>query len=281
VRGIYHYELSDENMLPSCVISGLTTLTRLELSGGLALESLQPFSCLTTLQHLSLNLDLGVEDTGDALHSGQQPFKQLQALTHLSMRLHGCKLVSTSSSPTFSGCTGLQDFCFFGVYTPSIDASAFCGLTGLTKLHLWVAAVVETGAAGVAAALLGHISRMQQLQDLALVRGRLAATVSLRDVEAAACGALTASTNLKSVDVSGLRLPRAAWAHLFPPSRRLLQLQKFELCFSGTDAIDIARFDCSAFEQLVDCCPAIQSLSFSNMSLFEEGVSLAPLLRLQ
>ena len=280
VQRVKHYGSSDEDLLPSGVISGLTTLTRLELRGGVALVSLQPFSCLTRLQHLNLNLGYGVVDTANAVQSGQQPFKQLQALTHLlSMRLKGGKLVSTSSSPAFSGCSGLQEIC---LNTP-VDASAFHGLTVLTKLHVWASAFLESapsGSAGVVA-LLGHISRMQQLQDFALVRGHPATAVSLRHADAAACGAIPASANLKCFDLTGLWLPRASWAYIFPPGRRLLQLQKFELCFSNAGGVDTALLDCSAFEHLVDCCPAIQELSFQNLSLFEQDVSLAPLLRLQ
>jgi hypothetical protein len=265
----FNHQPSDEDVLQSCVISGLTTLTGLQLTGVLTQESLQPFSFLTNLQHLDMKLKLAVEDTADAQ---QQPFAQLQALTHLSMRLRGGKLVSTSSSPAFAGCRGLQELY---LYSARVDASAFHGLTGLTKLHLWVADAVEDGAVGVAA-LLGHMSSMQQLQDLALDKRYLAARLALRDSDAATCGAITASANLKCLGVCGLLLPRASWVHLFPPGRRLPQLHKFELCFGGT-----CTFDCSAFEQLVDCCPGIQNLSSENMKLFEEGVSLAPLLRLQ
>ena len=250
-----------------CVISGLTNLTSLQLNGVLALESLQPFNLLTNLHHLEMKLE--VEDPADA---GQQPFRQLQALTHLSMRLRGGKLVSTSSSPAFAGCSGLQEL---RLHSTRVDASAFYGLTGLTKLHLWVADVVEDGAVGVAA-LLGHISSMQQLQVLALDKRFLAAAVAVRDSDAAACGGITASAKLKCLRVCGLSLPRASWVHLFPPGRRLLQLHQFELCFGGTCA-----FDCSALEQLVDCCPAIEYLSSVIMKLFAQDVSLAPLLRLQ
>jgi hypothetical protein len=265
----YNYQPSDNDVLHSCVISGLTNLTSLQLTGVLALESLQPFNLLTNLHHLEMKLDLEVEDPADA---GQQSFRQLQALTHLSMRLRGGKLVSTSSSPAFAGCSGLQEL---RLHSTRVDASAFYGLTGLTKLHLWVADVVEDGAVGVVA-LLGHISSMQQLQDLALDKRFLAAAVAVRDSDAAACGGITASAKLKCLRVCGLSLPRASWVHLFPPGRRLLQLHQFELCFGGTCA-----FDCSALEQLVHCCPAIEYLSSVVMKLFAQDVSLAPLLRLQ
>jgi hypothetical protein len=53
-------------------------------------------------------------------------------------------------------------------------------------------------------------------------------------------------------------------------------MHSFELCFGGTGA-----FDCSAFEQLIDCCPAITKFSLQNVSMFKRDVSLAPLLRLQ
>jgi hypothetical protein len=269
-------DVSDE--LPSSVLSGLRSLVRLELSGEVGLESLQPLSCLTKLQHLNLNVNGVVGDNKEAVQLGQQPFKQLQALTHLSINILECKLVSTSTSPAFSGCTGLRDLY---LCSAMLDASAFRGLTGLHVLELWVADVVEHAAVGGVAALLRHIASMQQLQCLMLGKGSPADTVALRDADAAACGVITGSANLKSFDLTGVWLPRAAWAYIFPPGRRLLQLQKFELCFGGSVGVDIAGFDYSAFEQLVDCCPAIQRLSFQIILLFRLDVCLAPLLQLQ
>jgi hypothetical protein len=126
------HEPVDVDELPGCVISGLTTLTGLQLSGRvLALESLQPLSLLTKLQHLSLDCDVGFAETGDAVQSDQQPFKQLHALTYLFLQLHGDELVSTSSSPAFFGCSGLQQL---HLHSAMVDASAFQGLTGLRVL---------------------------------------------------------------------------------------------------------------------------------------------------
>jgi hypothetical protein len=280
--GLDAYQPSDAGELPSCVISGLTTLTMLNLSGVLALESLQPFSLLTKLQHLDLDLQLGVSDTAEAVQSGQQPFKQLQALTFLSIGLKECKLVSTSSSPAFAGCTGLQSLYLF---SPMVDASACQGLTGLRLLNVWVHSAIENSAVGGLAALLRHIASMQQLQRLVLSKGSPAAAVALGDADAELCMAVTASSHLMYLDLSGLRLPQAAWTRLFPPGRRLLQLCEFEVCFAGPHTVwqdwGTEMLDCSALEQLVNCCPAITALSPSNMSLFKQDVSLVPLLRLR
>ena len=279
-QAVDEYEPDDADALPSCVISGLTTLTRLELQGVLALESLQPFSCLTKLQHLNLDLDLGVEDTAEAVQSGQQPFKQLQALTHLSMHLLDCKLVSTSSSPAFSGCTALQEL---HLYRALVDASAFQGLTGLRVLELFVGSVVERAAVSGVAALLRHIASMQQLQRLVLEMDPAGALVALRGGDAELCRGVTASPHLTCMDLTGVLLPRSAWVHLFPPGLRLQQLHGFAVRFNAPSWPFEAShlFDCSALEQLVDCCPAITCLTFPNLSLFKQDVSLVPLLRLQ
>ena len=280
--GLDAYQPSDADELPCCVISGLTTLTMVYLRGVLALESLQPFSLLTKLQHLDLDLQLGVSDTDDAVQSGQQPFQQLHALTFLSIGLMECKLVSTSSSPAFAGCTGLQSLYLF---SPMVDASAFQGLTGLRLLNVWVHSAIENSAVGGLAALLSHIASMQQLQRLVLSKGSPAAAVALEDADAELCRAVTASSHLTYLDLSGIRLPQAAWAHLFPPGRRLLQLCEFEVYFAGPHTVwqdyGTELLDCSALEQLVDCCPAITALTLSNMSLFKQDVSLVPLLRLR
>lgn len=114
-----------------------------------------------------------MSDTDDAVQSGQQPFQQLHALTFLSIGLMGCKLVSTSSSPAFAGCTGLQSLYLF---SPMVDASAFQGLTGLHLLNVWVHSAIENSAL---AALLSHIASMQQLQRLVLSKGSPAAAVAL------------------------------------------------------------------------------------------------------
>jgi hypothetical protein len=191
--GLDYYQPSDADELPSCVISGLTTLTTLYLSGVLALESLQPFSLLTKLQHLDLDLQLAVADTEEAVQSGQQPFKQLQALTCLSIHLLDCKLVSTSSSPAFAGCTGLQRLSLFSAM---VDASAFQGLTGLHVLEVWVHSVIENCAVGGVAVLLRHIASMQQLQRLVLGTGNPDTVVALGCSDAELCRAATASAHV-------------------------------------------------------------------------------------
>jgi hypothetical protein len=269
----FYNEPNAADELPSGVISGLTTLTWLGLTGVLAVESFQPFICLTKLQHLDLDLERGVKDTTDALQSELQPFKQLHALTHLSMQLQWGQLVSTSSSPAFSGCSGLQDLCLSQTY---VDASAFQGMTGLRVLELWVGSVVMDASPGGVTALLRHIASMQHLQRLVVGTGKHNTLVPLEGGGAELCSAVTASPHLTYLVLRGVQLPPAAWVHIFAPGRRLVQLHALDLCFGGTDG-----FESSALEQLVTCCPAIQTLSSENMSLFKRDVSLAPLLQLQ
>jgi hypothetical protein len=273
-----HYgpDVSDE--LPTSVISGFTSLVRLELSGEVGVQSLQPFSSLTRLQHLNLDFNVVVGDNEEAVQLGQQPFAQLQALTHISISIPDCELVSTSSSPAFSGSTGLQEL---NLYYTVIDPWAFHGLTALRSLELFVNPADQRGIAGGVAVLLRHIASMQHLQRLVFSTG-YAASLAVGGAAAELCGAVTTSAHLAYLNLIGLRLPRNAWVHMFPPGRRLPQLHGFEVCFAApAPSVDPNQFDCVALGQMVNCCPAIKCLSYSNLSLFEQNMSLAPLLRLQ
>lgn len=230
--------------LPSCVIKGLTTLTGLRFNGVLGLESFQPFSRLSKLQHLHMNLQLGVWDE-DSVQPELEPFAQLQALTHLSLDIAKCKGVSTSSSPPVAGCTRLQEL---HLAAPTLDASVLQGLTGLRRLYVWVPAV-EGGADGVAA-LLSYVGHMQLLERLVLAgqSGSAVAALGVSDRELGR--AVTASVNLAYLDLTGLKLLRSAWVHLFPVGRQRLQLLEFKLCFADISAFG-DLLDCSALEQMV------------------------------
>lgn len=73
-----------------------------------------------------------------------------------------------------------------------------------------------------------------------------------------AYSALTASSNLQQLVVSGCNVPGAPWAHVFPAGRRLPQLH----------SISAARYDgrgpspmrSTAIDRLVSCCPALKQL---------------------
>jgi hypothetical protein len=221
-----------------------------------------------------MNLQLGVWDE-DSVQPELQPFAQLQALTHLSLDIAKCKGVSTSSSPPVAGCTRLQEL---HVKAPTPDASTIQGLTGLRRLYVWVPAV-EGGADGVAA-LLSYVGRMQFMERLMLAGESSSAATALGVSDRELGRAVTASGNLEYLDLTGLKLPRSAWVHLFTVGQQLPKLHEFKLCFADISAFG-DLFDCSALEQMVACCPAITSLSFQTMGLFKPDVSLAPLLRLQ
>jgi hypothetical protein len=284
----------EKDMVPSSVINALSTsLTRLSFSGVLAMESLQPFSRLVKLQHLYMNLQLGVQvhDTDllevpeDTAQSAQQPFAHLQALTFLSLCMEEePKLDRASSAPPLAGCSGLQEL---HLYSPSLDGSTFQELTGLRRLHVTVPAVGRGGAAATAgsvaaansvAAVLSDIGHMQHLEHLVMSVGFLGGTVTLGGGDAELCGALTASNGLMHLDLSGLKLPNSAWQHMFPAGRHLAQLPVVRLCFDQTAG---ATLDQTQLEHMVACCPAVTRLRFEHLSPFKPSVSLAPLLLLR
>jgi hypothetical protein len=144
-------------------------------------------------------------------------------------------------------------------------------------LHVTVPAVGRGGAAGFVS-VLSHIGRMQHLERLVLSAGFLGGTVTLGRAGAELCGALTASTWLMHLDLSGLKLPNSAWQHLFPAGRHLPQLPVFSLCFDQTAGATLS--DQTELERMVACCPAVTRLRFEHLSPLKPSVSLAPLLLL-
>lgn len=272
------YDPGDQDVLPSSVLCGLTGLTRLFLYGVLALESLQPFSCLSSLQQLHLQPYIPLVDAAGAVEQGQQPFRQLHALTRLELAIPECTLVSTNARPAFAGCTALQSLSL----AIGVHASAFQGLTGLTSLCVKVPAVIEGGAAGVAAAL-AHISRMPHLELLVLeCRDDSRAPVALHGHTAQLCGVVTGCAGLERLNLSGLVLPPAAWSDLFPPGRQLLQLHSLHVKWD--DAwwdVKGARLDGDELRHLVRCCPGLTSLGSDVLSAFRPGLCLEPLLELR
>lgn len=251
-----------------------THLTSLSINGVLALDSFQSLSPFTKLQRLYLNLRLGVckDNWQEADPVLPEPLcQQLQELTHLSlyMEKHNFMEPTKIMGPTLSGCSGLQELY---LYAPSVDVSAFEGLTGLRTLHLVADAVFQGAASGVAA-VFEHIGRMHHLERLVIAGGFLGATVALGAGDAELCMGLTASVHLKHLDLSGLKLPRSAWMHLFPRGQQLPQLPDFKLCFEERRVF----LDGCALEHMAACCHAIDRLSFERMSLFKWDVSLAPL----
>jgi hypothetical protein len=271
-----NYNPNDRDQLPSRVIcSWSTSLTRLSFSGVLALESYEPFSRFVKLQHLYMDLRLGVQEA--SAESAQQPFAQLQALTFLSLCMEEHhKRAQASSSLPLSGCSELQEL---HLYSPSLDAVTLEGLTGLHRLYVSLPALEESGAACFGA-VLSDIGHMLHLERLVLSAGFHCETVTLDSGIAELCTALTASGQLSYLDLSGLKLPRSALVHLFPNGRQLPQLHEFKLSFANASTYD-DFLDCSALEQMVVCCPAITRLGFGDLSVFKPDVSLVPLLQLR
>ena len=181
--------------------------------------------------------------------------------------------------PLLKTLTGLQVLHLKGHhYGPyGVDPTLLQSFSSLQRLVL--DDVTFLGAAGEPegglAALLAALPGLQQLQEL---------TVKLTSMNmqghgpaAAAFSALTASSDLRTLQLSGLTaVPSGAWEHAFTAGRKLPTLHT--LVMDGTPPIDFPGMlhpeDNSAleprcftdpeFEALVDCCPALRHLELRS-----------------
>jgi hypothetical protein len=125
--------------------------------------------------------------------------------------------------------------------------------------------VVQGGAAGVTE-LLSHLQDVRQLTHLAL-------GYSLQAIApTAAYSALTASSKLQHLEVSGCVLPEGVWQHVFNSSRKLPHLRYL-------DVGDVSHPSDPALapegSRLVSCCPGLQTLWMKDLQ-YSAGL-LAPL----
>jgi hypothetical protein len=150
----------------------------------------------------------------------------------------------------------------------NVEPGALAGKTQLQHLYMrgpW------RGAAAGFALLLSHLQHMQQLTSLCL-DDRL--TDELGDtVPASAYSALTASSNLRELDIYSCTLPADVWQHMFPAGRLLPHLHQLDLVSikqpSG-GAIPVPEGS-----RLVSCCPALRVLDMGHLQYSAE--LLAPL----
>jgi hypothetical protein len=140
-------------------------------------------------------------------------------------------------------------------------------IAGKTKLqHLHVPGSVLIGGAAAEAQLLSHLQHMQQLTHLDM-------TSALRRMDdgklaAAAYSALTASSNLQLLSVSGCTMPEGVWQHLFPaggqlPHLRSLNISGVRTLPPGADVFVYAP--APEGSRLVSCCPGLTHLNMRNL----------------
>ena len=245
------------------VIQGCTKLTRLELdcniidaAEGAVVDSL---SSLVDLQHLSV-LPTGagwVTHYLGGLSGSTLP--RLKHLTRLDVRY-----LSNENLAQLGGSTNLQELVLHAagdgaaVGPGSAPGLAFpASLTrfetesrvqaevvsllpaGLKELHML--GVVE-GPIGGPGSMLFYIGRLQQLTrlELHLDNGWLPA--------GPAYSALTASSSLASLVTSRAILPAGVWPHVFPSTRKMLNLTQL-------DFADESLWNAADMSRLVSCCP--------------------------
>jgi hypothetical protein len=125
------------------------------------------------------------------------------------------------------------------------------------------------GAAGTAE-LLTLVQQMHQLTHLNLSSSF---KCGYPDPPATAYSALTASSKLQHLDISGCTVPAGVWQQLFSPTKQLPHL--LALHISGVRSGSAAAPDGSL---LTSCCPGLQLLDLRDMQYSAE--QLAPLAEL-
>ena len=121
------------------------------------------------------------------------------------------------------------------------------------------------GATGVAQ-LLAHLQPLQQLTHLGMVASLGTGEGDGGSPPAAAYAALTASINLRSLDLRWCTLPPGVWQHVFPAGRQLQHLQVLDIG-NVRQAGPSDYGPAPAGTLLVSCCPALRSLYMPYLTL--------------
>ena len=241
---------------PTAILQQLQQLTYLELADvsvlgpGKASPVLQPLQALTRLQHLCLHSVRTEEDGGmvaAAILSGPTH------LTHLQLS------------------AGLGLFDDEAVW--NVEPGVLAGKTRLQHLHLAQCNIVG-GAAGIAQLLCG----LQQLQQLTYLNLSYSLEAHnhyddrVQDPDstppAAAYAALTASSNLQQLDITGAVLPEGVWQHIFPAGRQRAHLRSLDI--SHVQHQDGTAAAAPEGSRLVSCCPGLQSINMQQLQYSEE-----------
>lgn len=151
-----------------------------------------------------------------------------------------------------------------------LEADALAGMTQMQHLKMLNCRIA--GAAVGAAQLLSNLQPLQQLTYLDLSRSLF----SLGPYPAAAADSvLTASSNLRQLDIAGCTLPTGVWQHMFPAGRQLLHLRALHISDVRGPSGPSAAPECS---DLIRCCPCLQILHMERLQCSAE--QLVPLTRL-
>jgi hypothetical protein len=206
-----------------------------------------PMDSLSALQQLTY-LEIAV---AEVRKPSLQPLQALTRLVDLRLSLAGAVALDSSMVAGAKHLTRLE---LIGRVLPGPDA-----LATLTQLqHLQLGLWDRLGQA-VAAQLLPQLQHLQQLTHL-----RLSPNVFQgASPPAAAFSALTASSKLQHLDISGCKLAARVWQHMFPAGRQLLFLQFLDISCVKEPGYDPAPAPDGS--RLVSCCPGLQRLDIRHL----------------
>jgi hypothetical protein len=228
--------------LPSKALLGLSRLTYLELHQGLQdSDGFQQLRCLTCLQDLRLNC------FGPGIYVGASMMSGLKQLTRLTLKGRSGEVI--------------------------FEPGALAGKTLLQHLEL-PECKIAGGSVGVAE-LMHHLHQLEHCTHLNLCDSLRSDTAVVSSPAAATFSALTASSKLQHLNISGCPLPAGVWQHIFPAGKQLQHLRALNISHVHEWQGPATTPDGN---RLVGCCPGLQSLQMRELQYNAE--LLAPLSQL-
>jgi hypothetical protein len=228
-----------------------------------------PTNVLEQMQQLT-HLDLKGNWLLSGRPRGATSLRPLQVLTRLVDLRLGSRDAESITTEMLSGLCLLTRLDLPGDSPgTTIAPGALAGKTRLQHLDIRRCNIAD-GAAGVAE-LLSQLQHLTQLTHLDLIESL--AVVEDGNPPAAAYSALTASSKLHRLDITGCMLPVGVWQHIFPAGRQLPHLQNL-LISKATDPSGEPA-DAPDGSRIISCCPGLQGLCMHSLVYIEE--ELAPL----
>jgi hypothetical protein len=263
--------------VPGGVPSQLTKLTRLHLAYRMRIddwdydgqrEERDPAAQFQALSSLRALRELYVSSDENRPTEGLSGVQQLPLLTSLELRIPGLKFSSKYS--WVRSLTALEEL---RLKSCKIEAEA---VARHTQLQL-----VSLDECDHPARLKDVLNAMSQLTLLTQLRVKTTGLGSGRDLHAAAFTALTASTNLCTLQLSlyPADMPRI-WTLFRPGSQAVYpHLRVIDLTFANVIGSPGKHFSKQQLQQLCSCCPVVERLHFV-LPAQPSPTALLPLLQL-